>query len=132
MNTVLFIVNLVDGSVARYHTAHGAGSVLTNPGYARKFSNENNSAKSSLGFARTAEIYEGSQKRSLKLDGLSPTDSNLRMRGIIVHGADQVKEANVVQGVGAGCIMLDWKIRDEVIDKIHGGSLMMMGFSKAR
>lgn len=126
----LFVINLHDGSVARYHTAHGAGSVKDDPAYAVRFGNEIGSMKSSLGFARTGRVFHGSQKRSLELHGLSASNSNLKARGIIVHGADQVHEANVIEGVGAGCLMLDWSIRDEVINKIRGGSLVYFGYSR--
>jgi len=126
----LFVVNLSAGSVARYHTAHGSGSVRTDPGYATLFGNEVGSNKSSLGFVRTGDVYFGSQKRSLRLEGLSSGNSHLMDRGIIVHGADQVHESASIQGLGAGCIMLDWRVRDEVINKIRDGSLMYFGYSK--
>lgn len=126
-----FLVNLSDGSVERYHTTHGTGSDPQKNGFAEIFGNVINSGKSSLGFIRTAEVYTGRFKRSVRLDGLSKTNSNLRDRAVIVHGWDNVHEANVIEGLSWGCITLDWKLKDAVIDKIKEGSLMYAGVSTA-
>ena len=124
-----FVINLKTGVVEKYHTGHGSGSDENDDGYADQFSNIPQSRMSSLGFARTAETYMGRFKRALRLDGLSLTDSALRMRSMVVHGWNNVHEANVIQGLGAGCPALDWKVKDAVIDKIKGGSLLLLGFS---
>jgi hypothetical protein len=125
-----FVVNLETGAVEKYHTSHGSGSDKDDDGIAEAFSNIPQSKMSSLGFVRTAEIYSGQFKRSLRLDGLSTTNSMLRRRAIIVHGWDEVHEANIKQGLSAGCPALDWAVKETVIDKIKNGSLMLLGFSK--
>lgn len=124
-----FVINLASGVVEKYYTTHGWGSDFNGDGFATSFGNVNNSKKSSLGFARTAEVYSGKYKRSLRIDGLSVTNSNLRSRAIVVHGWDNVQEKAEIQGRTQGCPALDWNIKDGVIDKIHGGSLINMGLS---
>jgi hypothetical protein len=125
-----YLVNMNDGSVERYHTTHGIGSDPKDTGYATSFGNVENSGKSSLGYVRTAEVYSGKYKVSVRLDGLSDTNSNIRERAIVFHGWDDVHEANVKQGLSWGCITLDWKIKDGVLEKIKEGSLMYVGVSK--
>ena len=121
----LYIVNMTNGSVEKFHTTHGINS--DDHDYAVVFGNVIGSGKSSLGFIRTAEVYSGAYKRSLRLDGLSTTNSNIRDRAIVFHGWDKVKEANVIQGLSHGCITLDWTVKDAALDKIKGGALMYIG-----
>jgi hypothetical protein len=47
---------------------------------------------SSLGVYKTAETYNGKHGLSLRLDGLSPTNSKARERAVVVHGADYVED----------------------------------------
>lgn len=125
----LFIVNMATGAVEKFHTTHGSGSDPNEDGIATSFGNVINSGKSSLGFVRTAEVYSGNYKRSIRLDGLSKTNSNIRDRAVVFHGWDDVHEANVIQGMSKGCITLDWAIKDAAIDKIKEGSLLYVGQS---
>jgi hypothetical protein len=125
-----FLVDMKTGAVEKYHTTHGKKSDPKNSGYATKFSNVISSAKSSLGFVRTAEAYDGTYKHAVRLDGLSTTNSNIRARAVVFHGWDGVKEANVIQKMSAGCITLDWTVKDAVLEKIKEGSLMYVGVSK--
>lgn len=125
-----YLINMTDGSVEKYHTTHGIGSDPKKTGYATMFGNVINSGMSSLGFIRTAEVYSGKYKVSIRLDGLSDTNSNIRERAIVFHGWNGVHEADVIQGWSWGCITLDWKVKDAVLDKIKEGSLMYVGVSK--
>lgn len=122
-----YLVDLRSGAVERYHTTHGIGSDKDKNGYAEVFGNVPNSGKSSLGFIRVGEVYSGKFGRSVRLDGLSETNSNVRKRAIVVHGWDKVKEDHVIQGLSWGCVTLDWKVKDAVIDKIAEGSLLYIG-----
>lgn len=126
-----FLVNLESGAVEGYRTTHGINSDVDDNGYAESFSNVPESWQSSLGFMRVAEVYSGAYGRSVRLDGLSPTNSNVRARAVVVHGWDHVKEADQIQGRSRGCITLDWQLKDAVIDRIHSGSLMYAGVSEA-
>lgn len=124
-----YLIDLKSGEVEKYHTTHGIHSDENNDGYAEVFGNVNGSGKSSLGYVRTAEVYTGKFKRSIRLDGLSSTNSNIRARAIVLHGWDKVHEANVIQGLSWGCITLDWAVKDGVIDKVKEGALMYVGTS---
>lgn len=125
----MFVINMASGAVEKYRTTHGVGSDTNDNGYAESYGNVINSGKSSLGYVRTAEIYWGKFKRSVRLDGLSNTNSNLRERAVVLHGWDNAHEKDVKQGLSWGCPALDWAVKDGVIDKVAEGSLMMMGTS---
>lgn len=119
-----FIIDMTSGKVWALHVAHGKGSDPDGDGLANIFSNQSGSEASSLGFYLTAETYTGSHGRSLKVDGLSPTNSNVRARSVVIHGAAYVQEADVKQGRSWGCFALTMSLKDQVIDMIKGGSLM--------
>jgi len=125
-----FIVDLKTGAVWAIHTAHGKGSDPGHDGIAEKFSNVSGSNASSLGVYKTAETYTGSHGRSLRLDGLSSTNSNVRARAIVIHGASYVSESNVIQGRSFGCPAVADSLKDKVIDKIKGGSIIYAGLSE--
>lgn len=125
-----FIIDMNSGGVEKYWTTHGIGSDRDDDGMAERFSNVVNSGSSSVGFVRTAETYSGRFKYSLRLDGLSATNSKVRERAIVVHGWDYVKEAPLKHRRSWGCPALDWKVKDAVIEKIKEGSLMLMAVSK--
>lgn len=78
------IMFLKSGKLMSVPTAHGSGSGVK---YATRFSNRKNSNASSLGFYRTAETYYGKHGKSLRLDGLSKTNSNAYCRYVVVHKA---------------------------------------------
>jgi len=70
--------------------AHGAKSSDT---YAKYFSNKHSSNKSSLGFYTTGGLYNGSNKLSLKLNGLEKGfNDNAFARGVVIHGANYISE----------------------------------------
>jgi hypothetical protein len=125
-----FVIDMASGAVEKYRTTHGIGSDKNNDGYAERFGNVVNSGMSSLGFIRTAEVYWGKFKRSVRLDGLSKTNSKVRARAIVLHGWDNAHEKPVLQGLSWGCPALDWDVKDGIIDKVKEGSLMYIGTSK--
>lgn len=130
--TRFFVVNVETGAVQALHTAHGSGSDSANSGYATKFSNASGSNASSLGYYYTAEVYSGKWGRSMRLDGLSTTNSNVRARAVVVHGADYVWESNRQAGRSWGCPALNLNIKDAVITKIMNGAVMYAGLSGQR
>lgn len=119
-----FIINMKTGKVWAIHVAHGKGSDSNHDGYAEKFSNVPNSKASSLGYYLTGSTYYGSNGYSLKLDGLSSTNSKARGRAIVIHGAKYVKQANIKQGRSWGCPAVAYELRSTVINMIKGGSLI--------
>jgi len=119
------IIDLASGAVVSLHSAHGQGSDPQNTGSAVTFSNTPKSKMSSLGFYLTAETYDGSHGLSLRLDGLSPTNSNARPRAIVVHGADYVEDADVKQGRSWGCPAVSMEAHRRVIEALQDGSLIL-------
>jgi hypothetical protein len=127
-----WLVDLGTGDVEPHKVAHGDGSDQDNDGYATLFGNVEGSHMSSLGFALTGEIYDGTHVHSMRLDGLSPDGSpngmantNIRDRLIVVHEASYVDDSNdSQQGRSNGCLALDPSIEVGVVDRIHDGSLV--------
>lgn len=124
-----FIIDMQSGDVETYLTSHGKNSDPKHTGFAQSFSNVNNSLQSSLGLYMTAESYYGSNGYSLRLDGLSSTNSNARKRAIVIHGADYVKPGKLM-GRSYGCPALENRYNADIIDRIKGGALIYAGVSK--
>ncbi|MFS4459621.1 murein L,D-transpeptidase catalytic domain family protein [Bdellovibrio sp. HCB2-146] len=119
-----FLIDMKTGAVAAYHVSHGKGSDSNHDGYAEKFSNTEGSNASSLGFYMTAETYNGSNGYSLRLDGLSKTNSNARSRAVVIHGADYVEDRNRIQGRSWGCPAFSQANKTKIINTIKGGSII--------
>jgi hypothetical protein len=126
----MFIIDMNQGSVWALPTAHGKGSDPDGKGYATRFSNVSGSNASSLGAFRAAETYEGKNGLSLRLDGLSRTNSNARSRDIVVHGASYVKDQPVIQGRSWGCPAVPKANSAQVIRLLKNGSFIYAGFSR--
>ena len=118
----LFVIDMRTGEVESELVAHGSGSDSNNDGYATVFSNVPNSKATSLGFALTAETYQGKHGRSLRLDGVSRTNSNMRRRAVVMHSADYVKNGHV--GRSEGCQAVNAGVKDKLIDKLEEGSVI--------
>lgn len=127
--TRFFIINMKTGEVWALHVSHGKGSDPGHDGYAEKFSNVSGSNQSSLGFYKGAETYSGKHGFSLRLDGLSSTNSKARARAIVIHGADYVQESTVIQGRSLGCPAVSMSVRTEVINRLKNGSIIYAGLS---
>lgn len=119
-----YLVNLRNGDVEPYLTAHGSGSDSDGDGWANRFSNAEGSKASSLGFYRTLGTYSGKWGYSMLLQGLSSTNSNAYDRAIVVHGASYVSEKDRRAGRSWGCPALDMSVRTSIINRIKGGALM--------
>lgn len=125
-----YIVDMESGRVETYLTAHGKNSDPNHDGYADKFSNVPDSLTSSLGFYLTAETYYGSNGYSLRLDGLSTTNSKARERAIVIHGADYVQNDGKKIGRSYGCPAVEQRYHQALINQIKGGTLLFAGLSK--
>ena len=119
-----YLVTLATGKIETFHVAHGKASDPDFDGFATTFSNESGSNKSALGFYRTAETYVGSHGLSLKLDGLSSTNSNARSRAIVVHAADYVYEKNQKAGRSLGCPALAPEVAKRLVPLLKNGVLI--------
>lgn len=122
-----YIVDMESGRVETYLVAHGKNSDPDFDGYATKFSNTPDSNMSSLGFYLTAETYIGAHGYSLRLDGLSKTNSNARERAIVIHAADYVSPGNKI-GRSFGCPAIEVRIHQQLIDQIKDGVLLYAAY----
>lgn len=124
-----FVIDLENKKlVYRCYVAHGKNS---GDNYAKSFSNQAESLKSSLGFYLTAETYSGAHGYSLRLDGIEDNiNNNARNREVVIHGADYVSEEFIKKygrlGRSWGCPALPVELSKEIIDKISAGSCLFI------
>ena len=122
------LVNLMDGSVKSHLVAHGRGSDPAHTGWLERFSNEPRSNATSAGAYRTGALYVGAHGRSMRLDGLDPTNSNAASRAIVVHGAWYVSEAMIghsgVLGRSQGCLAVANSSLGEIVSTLGPGRLI--------
>lgn len=119
-----FLVNLSSGKTESYHVAHGRESDPGFTGYATSFSNTPGSNKTAIGYYKTAETYTGAHGLSLKLDGLSSTNSNARSRAIVIHAADYVYEKDQKAGRSLGCPALAPEVAKRLVPLLKNGVLI--------
>jgi hypothetical protein len=124
-----FIIDVSSGLTRALHVAHGRGSDPDNDGYATRFSNKSDSHASSLGFYLTGETYIGKHGKSMRLHGLSPTNSNALSRAVVIHEAAYVREANMKAGRSFGCPAVAASEIAGVISSLGGGALIYAGLA---
>ncbi|MBP6556821.1 MAG: murein L,D-transpeptidase catalytic domain family protein [Flavobacterium sp.] len=108
--------------------AHGRN---TGEEFAKVFSNQAESYKSSVGFYATAEIYNGKHGMSLKLDGLQKgLNDKARERAVVMHGADYVSESFIKQnkrlGRSQGCPAVPVEMNQKIINVIKDKSCLFI------
>ena len=108
--------------------AHGQGS---GEDIASRFSDDNDSHQSSLGFYLTDNVYFGKHGRSLKLDGMDEGfNSSARARDIVVHAAKYVSQGTINKlgyiGRSFGCPAVSPKVADQVINTIKGKTVLFI------
>ena len=122
------LVNLADGSVRSHLVAHGKGSDPAHTGWLERFSNEPRSNATSAGAYRTGSLYLGAHGRSMRLEGLDPTNSNALARAIVVHGAWYVNEEMIghsgMLGRSQGCFAVADASLPEIIARLGPGRLI--------
>jgi hypothetical protein len=123
----LYLFNNVNKTLlSKHYVAHGVNSGLV---YATKFSNKVGSRKSSLGVYRTGKVYYGKHGKSLRLHGLSKTNSNAYKRAVVIHTAkyvsDQVVRRQGRLGRSWGCPAIDKKDM-HLIDKLKNGAIVII------
>jgi hypothetical protein len=114
--------------------AHGQGS---GEEMANRFSDQNDSHQSSLGFYLTDNVYMGKHGRSLRLDGMDPGfNGNARMRDIVIHAAGYVSQAAIDRkgyvGRSFGCPAVSPKVVNQVINTIKGKTVFFINGNDER
>ena len=106
------------------YVMHGKNSGESIP---KEFSNAINSFKSSPGFYRTENTYNGEYGYSLRLNGLEKgINDKARERAIVVHGSQYAKPKPGAKKLdrSLGCPAIPKEISDKVINKIKDGRLL--------
>ena len=135
--------HLIDRASGRvletFRVSHGQGSEGSrNDGQAEVFSNVPNSNASSLGLYRTAETYvsEVYPGLAMRMDGLSPTNSNARSRFIVIHASRYMEPESWKgkkagrPGLSDGCFVFSKADRDVVVSSLQGGALIYAIYEK--
>jgi L,D-transpeptidase catalytic domain len=122
------LVKLSDGSVRSHLVAHGRGSDPARTGWLERFSNEPRSNATSAGAYRTDSLYIGGHGRSMRLEGLDPTNSNALSRAIVVHGAWYVSKEMIgysgMLGRSEGCFAVANASLPEIMATLGPGRLI--------
>ena len=122
--------------------AHGVGSDRDDDGIAERFSNVYNSLASSLGAARGGELYTGINGLSLRLDGLDPSNSSMRMRDIVAHSyqperrryfnASLIAVRGGKPGMSEGCFVIAPHLREWLFGILRDGGFLFAGLGGDR
>ena len=122
------LVNLADGTVQSHLVAHGRGSDPSHTGWLEHFSNEPRSNATSAGAYRTGSMYMGAHGRSMRLEGLDPTNSNALARAIVVHSAWYVNQEMIghtgMLGRSQGCFAVADSSLSEITMRLGAGRLI--------
>jgi hypothetical protein len=122
------VVNLAEGRLRSHLVAHGRGSDPAHTGWLERFSNEPRSNATSAGAYRTGSLYVGAHGRSMRLEGLDPTNSNALSRAIVVHAAWYVNEAMIdhsgMLGRSQGCFAVADSSLAEIMARLGPGRLI--------
>ena len=134
------LIDRASGRVLQtFRVAHGQGSEGSrNDGHAEVFSNVPDTNASSLGLYRTAETYvsEVWPGLAMRMDGLSPTNSNARSRFIVIHAARYMEPESWKgkkagrPGLSDGCFVFSKADRDVVVSSLQGGALIYAIYEK--
>jgi hypothetical protein len=128
-NKRLYVLDLEQRTVLiNTYVAHGRNSGRE---YARLFSNNPASHKSSLGFYVTEDTYYGSNGLSLKICGMERGfNDRANGRNIVIHGSEYVgpdfMRMNHFNGRSYGCPAVPADETETVIDAIKGGSCLFI------
>ncbi|MBP6730855.1 MAG: murein L,D-transpeptidase catalytic domain family protein [Chitinophagales bacterium] len=134
-NKRLYIIDMLNGKLL-FNTlvAHGKN---TGEEFAKVFSNQPESHKSSLGFYSTKSTYFGEHGLSLKLEGREPGfNDKAEERAIVIHGASYVCE-NFINSCGRlgrsfGCPSVPYDMHKQIINTIKDGSCLFVYYPDAK
>ena len=125
----LWVIDLKNAKVLhRSLVAHGEGSGQLR---AHRFSNEEKSACTSLGFYRTGATYDGIHGYSRRIEGLDKgQNANAFDRYVVLHAADYASPKYVQQhghlGYSRGCPALPPEQFKEIIGTLRVGSMLLV------
>jgi hypothetical protein len=125
----LYIIDVEEKKILlNTFVAHGRNS---GGEYARSFSNNPESHKSSLGFYVTRSTYYGEHGLALKIDGLERGfNDRANARNIVIHGSEYVGSGylreNKFNGRSFGCPAVPAQVTDDVINIIKNGSCLFI------
>lgn len=125
----LWVIDLKNAKVLhRSLVAHGQGSGHLR---ARRFSNEESSACTSLGFYRTGATYDGIHGYSRRIEGLDKgQNANAFDRYVVLHAADYASPKYVQQnghlGYSRGCPALPPEQFKDIIATLRVGSMLLV------
>ena len=125
----LYVVDLEQKKVViNTYVAHGRRSGSE---YARSFSNNPESHKSSLGFYVTEQTYYGDHGLALKIHGLERGfNDKADARNIVIHGSEYVGpdflRSNRFTGRSFGCPAVPSSQTDSLIQTIKNGSCLFI------
>lgn len=126
----LYVINLKDKKLLfNTYVAHGRN---TGDEYARSFSNDEGSLKSSLGFYVTENPIVGSHTGyALLINGVEKGfNDHAEKRAIIIHAADYATESFIKKfgrlGRSLGCPALPPDLNKPIIDSIKGGTCLFI------
>jgi len=120
--------NLEKGEVRSFLVAHGRGSDPEHDGFLKTFSNEVGSLATSRGAYVTYEWYKGKYGTSIRLGGLSPENTNVLDRAIVLHPAwyanpDMLEKWGKL-GRSDGCFAMGEQDFNEALWHLSGGRLI--------
>jgi len=123
------LVDLAGGRVETLLVAHGRGSDPEHTGWLWSFSNRPGSAATSQGGYLTGGYYQGRHGRSMRLQGLEPSNCNAQERAIVVHaawyvGPQMVREHGML-GRSEGCFAVSPADLPRVLDRLGPGRLIV-------
>lgn len=105
------------------HVSHGINSGAGK--YATKFSNDFNSLESSLGTYKIVGTYYGKHGKSFRLEGLSPTNSNVEARDVVVHSASYVNDQTGEVGHSFGCFAVSPETMKYLLENVPVGTVIV-------
>jgi hypothetical protein len=125
------LVDMANGRVSSFLVAHGRGSDPDHSGWLKRFSNEDGSNATSSGVYLTAGEYQGKHGRSMRLEGLDPTNCNAEPRAIVMHGAWYVGPQMLAEhgklGRSEGCFAFSETDLPRVLERLGPGRLITAG-----
>ena len=126
----LYVIDLKSGKLLfNTYVAHGRN---TGEEFAKSFSNEEGSLKSSLGFYITEHPIVGSHTGyALMINGVEKgINDNAAKRAIIIHSADYATETFIKKhgrlGRSFGCPVLPPDMNKPIIESIKGGTCLFI------